>query len=104
MAGARADWQRFGLQAQSATAVLVAGLLFSVCARLHLGTNWSASVTLKETMKRPHGAVWKLVRPDLYGLPDRARRRVLIGGEWRGAIGVLLVFASLAWCASRKAG
>ncbi|AOR70881.1 isoprenylcysteine carboxyl methyltransferase [Burkholderia stabilis] len=92
------DWQRFGLQAQCGLAVLIAGLLFSVWARLHLGTNWSVSVTLKENHELVRTGPYALVRHPIYtGCLIALAGAALIGGEWRGVIGVLLVFASLAY-------
>ena len=92
------DWHRFGLQAQCGLAVLVAGLWFSVWARLHLGTNWSVSVTLKENHELVRTGPYGLVRHPIYtGCLIALVGAALIGGEWRGAFGVALVFASLAY-------
>ncbi|MGU7779247.1 methyltransferase family protein [Burkholderia sp. PU8-34] len=91
-------WHAFGLQTQCGLAVLVAGLLFSVWARLHLGTNWSVSVTLKQDHELVRSGPYALVRHPIYtGCLLALVGAALIGGEWRGVVGVLLVFASLAY-------
>ncbi|CAN0628472.1 Isoprenylcysteine carboxyl methyltransferase [Burkholderia multivorans] len=92
------DWSRIGVQGWSGVAVLAAGLAFSVWARRHLGTNWSVSVTLKENHALIRTGPYALVRHPIYtGCLLALAGSALIGGEWRGAIGVLLVFASLAY-------
>jgi len=92
------DWSRFDLRVQCGLAVLVAGLLFSVWARRHLGTNWSVSVTLKENHELVRTGPYALARHPIYtGCLIALVGAALIGGEWRGALGVLLVFASLAY-------
>ncbi|KWN01964.1 isoprenylcysteine carboxyl methyltransferase [Burkholderia ubonensis] len=92
------DWQRFGLQSAAGLAVLIAGLLFSVWARRHLGTNWSVSVTLKDGHELVRSGPYALVRHPIYtGCLLALVGAALLGGEWRGALGVLLVFASLAY-------
>ncbi|AYZ62822.1 isoprenylcysteine carboxylmethyltransferase family protein [Burkholderia multivorans] len=92
------DWQRFGLQSAAGLAVLIAGLLFSVWARRHLGTNWSVSVTLKDGHELVRSGPYALVRHPIYtGCLLALAGAALLGGEWRGVLGVLLVFASLAY-------
>jgi len=79
-------------------AVLLAGLAFSVWARLHLGTNWSVSVTLKEDHELVRSGPYGLVRHPIYtGCLLALAGGVLIGMQWRGVLGLLLIFASLAY-------
>jgi hypothetical protein len=53
----------------------VLGMLFSVWARVHLGRNWSAVVTVKENHELIDTGPYALVRhPDLHGLARRDRR------------------------------
>ncbi|WP_323120131.1 methyltransferase family protein [Burkholderia alba] len=92
------DPSRFGLQQGAGLAILIAGLLFSVWGRLHLGTNWSVSVTLKDGHELVRSGPYALVRHPIYtGCLAALAGAALIGGEWRGALGVVLVFASLAY-------
>jgi protein-S-isoprenylcysteine O-methyltransferase Ste14 len=78
-------------------AMLVAGLLFSVWARVHLGTNWSVSVTLKDGHELIRTGPYALVRHPIYtGCLVALIGSAMIGGTWRGALGVALIFASLA--------
>ena len=79
-------------------AVLLAGLAFSVWARLHLGTNWSVSVTLKEDHELVRSGPYGLVRHPIYtGCLLALLGAVLIGAQWRGVAGLVLIFASLAY-------
>lgn len=79
-------------------AILLAGLAFSVWARLHLGTNWSVSVTLKEGHELVRSGPYGLVRHPIYtGCLLALLGAVLIGSEWRGVVGLLLIFGSLAY-------
>jgi len=82
-------------------AVLLAGLAFSVWARLHLGTNWSVSVTLKEGHELVRSGPYGLVRHPIYtGCLLALLGAVLIGAQWRGVAGLVLIFASLAYKAT----
>ncbi len=77
-------------------AVAVVGLLFSAWGRIHLGTNWSVSVTLKENHELVRTGPYRVVRHPIYtGCLLALAGDVLIGGEWRGVVGLLLIFASL---------
>jgi protein-S-isoprenylcysteine O-methyltransferase Ste14 len=77
---------------------LPAGLGFSVWARLHLGTNWSVSVTLKEGHELVRSGPYGLVRHPIYtGCLLALAGAVLIGAQWRGLAGLLLIFGSLAY-------
>ncbi|SDH26642.1 methyltransferase family protein [Paraburkholderia phenazinium] len=92
------DWQQLQVAQFAGIGVLLAGLAFSVWARLHLGTNWSVSVTLKEGHELVRSGPYRLVRHPIYtGCLLALAGAVLIGGEWRCVAGLLLIFASLAY-------
>ncbi|RDK03073.1 methyltransferase family protein [Paraburkholderia lacunae] len=92
------DLQTIGPLQFAGLAVLLAGLAFSVWARLHLGTNWSVSVTLKEGHELVRSGPYGLVRHPIYtGCLLALAGAVLIGAQWRGGVGLLLIFASLAY-------
>jgi protein-S-isoprenylcysteine O-methyltransferase Ste14 len=92
------DWPRLGTMQFAGVALVVAGLLFSVWARVHLGANWSVSVTLKEGHELIRSGPYGLVRHPIYtGCLAALAGSALIGGQWRGALGVALIFASLAY-------
>ncbi|NML34422.1 methyltransferase family protein [Paraburkholderia antibiotica] len=94
----RFDAQSLGALQWGGFAVLLAGLGFSVWARLHLGTNWSVSVTLKEGHELVRSGPYGLVRHPIYtGCLLALLGAVLIGAQWRGAVGLVLIFASLAY-------
>jgi protein-S-isoprenylcysteine O-methyltransferase Ste14 len=73
-------------------AVLVAaGLLFSVWAREHLGTNWSDIVTIKVDHELITSGPYRAVRHPIYtGLLLAFLGQALARGEWRGLLGVAL--------------
>lgn len=47
-------------------ALTIAGLLFAIWARFYLGTNWSASVTVKEGHELIRGGPYSIVRHPIY--------------------------------------
>lgn len=66
------------------------GLLFTVWARLHLGKNWSGTVTIKHGHELITSGPYALVRHPIYtGLLLALLASALALGEWRG----LLAFA-----------
>jgi protein-S-isoprenylcysteine O-methyltransferase Ste14 len=78
--------------------VVVAGLAFSVWGRLHLGTNWSVSVTLKDAHELIRTGPYALVRHPIYaGCLAAVAGSAVIRAQWYGVLGVALIFASLAY-------
>lgn len=76
-----------------------AGLLFTVWARRHIGTNWSAIVTIKEGHEFIASGPYAIVRHPIYtGLLLAFAGSALALGEWRG----LLALAIVAWALWRK--
>jgi protein-S-isoprenylcysteine O-methyltransferase Ste14 len=77
-------------------AVTAGGLLFSVSARRHLGSNWSQSVTVKEGHELITSGPYALVRHPIYtGLLLGFLGSAVALGEWRGLLAVVLVFGVL---------
>ena len=76
--------------------ITAAGLLLAVWARVHLGRNWSASVTVKEQHEHITSGPYGLVRHPIYaGLLLGFLGTALAIGEWRGLLALFIVFASL---------
>ena len=76
--------------------VLVAGLTFMVWARIFLGRNWSATVTIKRDHELIRGGPYRLVRHPIYtGALIAVAGTAIARGEWRGLLAVLIVFAAL---------
>jgi protein-S-isoprenylcysteine O-methyltransferase Ste14 len=72
-----------------------AGLAFSVWARLHLGGNWSGTITLKQDHTLVRTGPYRLVRHPIYsGLLLALLGSAIAMGEWRGFVSV-----ALAWLA-----
>ena len=77
-------------------AITAAGLSFCFWARRHLGHNWSSEVTLKENHELITSGPYALVRHPIYtGLLFALIGSALARGEWRGVLGVALIFAAL---------
>jgi protein-S-isoprenylcysteine O-methyltransferase Ste14 len=83
---------RFG----SALALTVAGLAFTVWARVHLGRNWSGTVTLKEGHELIRTGPYAYVRHPIYaGLMVALLGSAVACGELRALIGFVIVTAAL---------
>ena len=74
-------------------AVTVSGLLFAVWARVHLGRNWSRSVTIKQDHKLITGGPYALVRHPIYtGILAGFLGTAIAISQVRGFIALALVF------------
>lgn len=88
----------FGPTQWAGLAIVIAGLAFSVWGRLHLGTNWSVSVTLKDTHELIRTGPYALVRHPIYtGCLAAIAGSALVQARPIGVIGFALIFASLAY-------
>jgi protein-S-isoprenylcysteine O-methyltransferase Ste14 len=77
-------------------ALLAAGMLFASWARLFLGGNWSASVTLKQDHTLVRSGPYRIVRHPIYtGLLVAMLGTAIAVGELRCFLGVAL--AAVAW-------
>jgi protein-S-isoprenylcysteine O-methyltransferase Ste14 len=77
-------------------AVTAAGLLFSIWARRHLGSNWSQAVTIKAGHELITSGPYALVRHPIYsGLLLGFIGTAVALGQWRGLLAVALVFIVL---------
>jgi len=76
--------------------VTASGLLFTVWARLHLGRNWSGTVTIKQDHELVDTGPYALVRHPIYtGLLLAFIGSAVAWGEWRGVLAVLIAVVSL---------
>jgi len=77
-------------------ALVALGLGFSIAARLHLGRNWSGTVTLKQDHELVRSGPYRWVRHPIYsGLLLAFLGCAVARGEWRGMIAVVIAFAAL---------
>lgn len=75
------------------------GFGFAIWARVHLGANWSATVTVKQGHELIQSGPYALVRHPIYtGLLTAMIGTVIALGEWRGVAAVLIVL----WALGRK--
>jgi protein-S-isoprenylcysteine O-methyltransferase Ste14 len=80
-------------------ALTAAGLLFTVWARVHLGTNWSGTVTIKKGHELITSGPYALVRHPIYtGLLLAFAGSALARDELRG----ILAFVLVLWALWRK--
>ena len=78
-----------------ATLVVALGLAFTVWARVHLGRNWSGSVTQKQGHELVRSGPYAWVRHPIYtGLVFALLGSAIALGEPRGFLGVLLVLGA----------
>ncbi len=77
-------------------ALTIAGMLFSVWARQHIGRNWSGIVTIKEGHELVTSGPYALVRHPIYtGLLLAFVGSAIAGAEWRGVLAVAIAFWAL---------
>ena len=77
-------------------ALLIAGLTFAVWARVHLGRNWSGSVTVKEGHELIRSGPYTYVRHPIYtGLITAVLGTAISSGTVRAALGLVIITLSL---------
>src|SRR5579863_6554340 len=77
-------------------ALIVAGLAFAIWARMHLGRNWSGSVTVKEAHELIRSGPYAYVRHPIYtGLITAVLGTAIISGTLRAAVGLVIITLSL---------
>ena len=80
----------------AATLIIAIGLLFAVWARIHLGRNWSGSVTIKQEHELITSGPYAIVRHPIYtGLLLALIGTAMARAEWRGLLAVLIATAAL---------
>jgi protein-S-isoprenylcysteine O-methyltransferase Ste14 len=80
----------------SGALVTLAGLLFTVWARVHIARNWSGTVTIKQDHQLIESGPYALVRHPIYtGLLVAFIGSALARGEWRGLVAVVIVWLAL---------
>ncbi len=88
------DWAEWEFWVGAALAA--AGLLFTAWARIHLGRNWSGTVTVKHDHELITSGPYALVRHPIYtGLLLAFMGSALARGESRGVLAVLIVLLAL---------
>jgi protein-S-isoprenylcysteine O-methyltransferase Ste14 len=77
------------------TALVALGISLAIWARLHLGGNWSATVTLKQQHSLTRDGPYRLVRHPIYtGILTGVLGSAIAEGEWRGLLGLALITLS----------
>jgi protein-S-isoprenylcysteine O-methyltransferase Ste14 len=79
-----------------AAAIVAAGLAFTVWARIHLGRNWSGTVTVKNDHELIRSGPYRFVRHPIYsGALLAIAATSFARGDWRGPLAVLILFVTL---------
>lgn len=79
-----------------AAAIVAAGLAFTVWARVHLGRNWSGTVTVKNDHELIRSGPYRFVRHPIYsGALLAIVGTSLARGDWRGPFAVSILFVAL---------
>lgn len=74
------------------------GLAFSVWARLYLGSNWSASVQIKQEHELVRTGPYRFVRHPIYtGMLTAFLGSALALDQWRGLLALLIVLAGIVY-------
>jgi len=80
----------------AAALITALGLLFTVWARVHLGRNWSGTVTIKQEHELITSGPYAIVRHPIYtGLIVGFIGSAMARGEWRGVLAVFVAWAAL---------
>src|SRR4051794_3236025 len=84
-------------------ALTVAGLLFTVWARVHLGRYWSGIITLKEGHNLIRTGPYRFVRHPIYtGFVTATLGSALVSGRLGAFVGFLLVLAAILFKIGRE--
>ena len=74
----------------------ILGLLFAVWARLTLGSNWSATITIKTNHQLIRRGPYRWIRHPIYtGMLAALLATAITQGLWSGAVGFAFVFLAL---------
>jgi protein-S-isoprenylcysteine O-methyltransferase Ste14 len=80
----------------AAALITAFGLLFTVWARVHLGRNWSGTVTIKREHELITSGPYSVVRHPIYtGLIVAFMGSAMARGDWRGVLAVFIAWAAL---------
>jgi protein-S-isoprenylcysteine O-methyltransferase Ste14 len=89
-------WPRAAFGYWIGFAVLLAGVALAVWARVHLGRNWSGTVTVKQDHELIRSGPYGYVRHPIYtGLIAGLIGTAICSGTLRAAIGVAIISAAL---------
>ena len=81
-----------------AALVAAAGFAFTAWARIHLGRNWSGTVTIKQGHELITTGPYALVRHPIYtGLLLAFVGTAFARGQWRGPLAIVIAWAALWW-------
>jgi protein-S-isoprenylcysteine O-methyltransferase Ste14 len=74
--------------------LLAAGLAITVWARIHLGRNWSGTVTVKQDHELVRDGPYRYVRHPIYsGLLAALIGCAIARDEWRGILAIAIIYA-----------
>lgn len=84
-------------------ALTFAGAAIAIWARINLGSNWSARITLKLDHELIRSGPYKYVRHPIYtGMITALLGTAVVVDEWRGLLGMALAIVGLSFKAQRE--
>lgn len=87
----------------SGFAINCAGAALAIWARYCLGQYWSGLVTIKENHRVIRSGPYRFIRHPIYaGILLGCIGTAVVFGEWRGLLGVLVIYVTHTWKASRE--
>jgi protein-S-isoprenylcysteine O-methyltransferase Ste14 len=96
-------WPRTALTFWLGVVIMALGFAFTVWARITLGRNWSATITLKEHHELIQTGPYAWVRHPIYaGALVMIVGTVVVIAEWRGVLALAIVLVSLLIKARRE--
>jgi protein-S-isoprenylcysteine O-methyltransferase Ste14 len=102
----RVDWQLWPQNKftfWSGATVMLAGLVFAVWARIHLGRFWSGSITLKEGHRLIRNGPYQFVRNPIYtGILIGVLGTAIALGRISGLVALTIFFAVFHWKICRE--
>jgi protein-S-isoprenylcysteine O-methyltransferase Ste14 len=89
-------WPVMAWRLETGVALVIAGLAFTVWARVHLGGNWSGTVTVKQDHELIRTGPYARVRHPIYtGLIAALLGTTIASGTVHAAIGMAIIVVSL---------
>lgn len=95
----------FALRYYIGLALVIAGIVFSIWARIHLGGNWSGSVTIKDDHELIRTGPYRFVRHPIYtGLLCSILGTAIAEDQWRALLALVIIGLAVwrKWCVEER--
>lgn len=96
-------WPQTAFTFWTGAAVMLAGLIFAVWARIHLGRFWSGAITLKEGHRLIRSGPYQFVRNPIYtGILTGVAGTAIALGQVCGLVALAILFIVYSWKIHRE--